>query len=143
MEKILISACLVGDKVRYDGKSQYNPLIKDLLQKYDLVPYCPEVEGGLLTPRVPSEIKKDKVINKEGKDVSKEFKKGADLALAICKYLDIKIAVLKDESPSCGSTLIHNGNFDGSLIKGKGITTRLLEHNGIKVYSDKDIEKLL
>ena len=57
MEKILISACLVGDKVRYDGKSQYNPLIKDLLQKYDLVPYCPEVEGGLLTPRAPSEIK--------------------------------------------------------------------------------------
>ena len=143
MEKILISACLVGDKVRYDGKSQYNPLIKELLEKYELVPFCPEVEGGLNVPRVPSEIKNDRVINKEGKDVTHFFTRGAELALNICQYLQIKIAILKDESPSCGSTQIHNGLFNGGLKKGKGITATLLEQNGIKVYSEKDIEALL
>ena len=143
MEKILISACLVGDKVRYDGKSQYHPLVKDLLEQYELVPFCPEVEGGLKTPRVPSEIKKDKVINKEGKDVTRQFHEGAELALNICKYLHINIAILKDGSPSCGSTEIHNGNFDGRMIKGKGITAKLLEQNGIKVYTENEIEALL
>ena len=86
MEKILISACLVGDKTRYDGKSNYHPLIKELLQKYELVPFCSEVEGGLKTPRKPSEIIKDKVINSEGVDVTKNYKAGAELALNICKY---------------------------------------------------------
>ena len=143
MEKILISACLVGDKVRYDGKSQYHPLIKNLLQKYELVPFCPEVEGGLKPPRVPSEIKGDKVINKEGRDVTKQFTEGAKLALNICKFLDIKIAILKDGSPSCGSTEIHNGHFDGRMIKGKGVTAKLLEQNGIKVYTENEIEALL
>ena len=143
MEKILISACLVGDKVRYDGKSQYHPLIKDLLQKYELVPFCPEVEGGLKTPRLKSEIKKDKVFNEEGKDVTNFFNRGAELALNICKYLNIKIAILKEGSPSCGVNEIHSGNFDNRMKKGKGVTTLLLEQNGIKVYSEADIEQLL
>ncbi len=143
MEKILISACLVGDKVRYDGKSQYHPLIKELLQKYELVPFCPEVEGGLPTPRVPAEIVKDRVLNEKGKDVTANFNSGAELALNICRYLNIKIAILKDGSPSCGSTEIHNGKFDGRMIKGKGITTTLLEQNGVKIYTEKQIEELL
>lgn len=143
MEKILISACLVGDKVRYDGKSQYHPGVKELLEKYELVPFCPEVEGGLKTPRIPSEIHNGRVINKEGKNVTTQFREGAQKALNICKYLDIKIAILKDESPSCGSTQIHDGRFTGKLIKGKGVTTTVLEQNGIKVYSEKDIDKLL
>lgn len=143
MEKILISACLVGDKVRYDGKGQYHPLIKELLEKYELVPFCPEVEGGLPTPRLPSEIRDDKVINKEGRDVTRQFKTGAEKALNICQYLHIDKAILKDDSPSCGSSRIHNGLFDGRLIKGKGITTTLLEQNGITVYSESQIEELL
>ena len=143
MEKILISACLVGDKVRYDGKGQYHPLVKELLEKYELVPFCPEVEGGLSTPRIPSEIYKGKVINKEGKDVTYQFNKGADLAINICKYLDIKIAILKDGSPSCGSKEIHDGKFTGKLIKGKGITATKLEQIGVKIYNEKEIEQLL
>ena len=143
MEKILISACLVGDKVRYDGKSQYSPLVKELLEKYELVPFCPEVEGGLPTPRVPSEIYKGRVINKNNKDVTKEFNLGAELACNICKYLDIKIAILKDGSPSCGSNEIHDGKFTGRMIKGKGITATKLEQIGVKIYTEKDIEKLL
>lgn len=143
MEKILISACLVGDKTKYNGESNYNPLIIDLLKKYELVPFCPEVEGGLKTPRLPSEIKKDKVINQEGKDVTKYYLKGAELALNICKYLDIKLAILKETSPSCGSKEIYDGTFSHKKIKGKGITTKLLEQNGIKVINETQIEELL
>ena len=143
MEKILISACLIGDKTRYDGKSNYNPLIKELLQKYELVPFCSEVEGGLSVPRKPSEIVKDKVMSIDGKDVTRNYQKGAELALNICKYLDIKVAILKDGSPACGVHEIHDGSFKGRKIKGMGITASLLSKNGIKVISEDEITTLL
>ena len=143
MEKILISACLVGDKTRYDGKGNYHPLIKELLEKYELVPFCSEVEGGLSIPRKPSEIVKDKVLNKDGKDVTKNYLAGAEKALNICKYLDIKIAILKDGSPACGVHQIHDGKFSGRKIKGMGITASLLSKNGIKVISEDEIQTLL
>ena len=143
MEKILISACLVGDKVRYDGKSQYSPLVKDLLEKYELVPFCPEVEGGLPTPREPSEIKGSQVIRKDGKNVTREFEKGANKALALCKYLGITKAVLKENSPSCGTHMIHNGHFMNRLVAGMGVTARVLKEHGIEVYSENEISKLL
>ena len=143
MEKILISACLVGDKCKYDGHTNYTPLIKDLLEKYELVPFCPEVEGGLPTPRKPSERKSDKVINNAGKDVTRNFQLGAEKALNICKYLNIKIAILKENSPSCGVNQIYDGNFKNKLIKGEGVTTELLRKNGIAVYNEKQIEELL
>ena len=143
MEKILISACLVGDKTRYDGKGNYHPLVKELLKKYELVPFCSEVEGGLSIPRTPSEIKGDRVINKSGKDVTRNYLAGAEKALNICKYLDIKIAILKDGSPACGVHQIHDGNFTGRKIKGMGITASLLSKNGIKVISEDEIQTLL
>ena len=143
MEKILISACLVGDKCRYDGHTNYTPLIKDLLEKYELVPFCPEVEGGLPTPRKPSERKGDKVINNAGKDVTRNFLLGAEKALNICKYLNIKIAILKENSPSCGVNQIYDGNFNKKLIKGEGVTTELLRKNGVTVYTENQIEELL
>lgn len=143
MEKILISACLVGDKCRYDGKSNYDPKIQQLLEKYELVPFCPECEGGLKTPRLPAERKKDRVIRQDEKDVTFNFEKGADLALNICLYLGIKIAILKENSPSCGVNYIHDGNFNGTLIKGMGVTTELLKRKGIKVLSEKEIDTLL
>ncbi len=143
MEKILISSCLVGDKTRYDGHGNYNPLVKELLEKYELVPFCSEVEGGLSIPRKPSERKGDRVINESGKDVTKYYLKGAELALNICKYLDIKIAILKENSPACGVHQIHDGNFKGKLINGEGTTTELLRKNGITVYSESEIPELL
>lgn len=143
MEKILISACLVGDKVKYDGKSNYNPLIRDLLEHYELVPFCPEVEGGLSIPRKPSEIKGEKVINDAGKDVTNFFESGAKKALQICQYLNIKIAVMKERSPSCGSKQIHDGSFSNRLIAGEGITTHLLRQNGIRVISEEELEDFL
>ena len=143
MEKILISACLIGDKCKYDGHTNYTPAYQQLLEKYELVPFCPEVEGGLSTPRKPSERKGDRVINNAGKDVTKQFVEGAQKALNICKYLDIKIAILKENSPSCGSHQIYDGNFNNKLVKGEGVTAELLRKNGITVYTESQIEELL
>ena len=143
MEKILISACLIGDKCKYDGHTNYTPAYQQLLEKYELVPFCPEVEGGLSTPRKPSERKGDRVINNVGKDVTKQFVEGAQKALNICKYLDIKIAILKENSPSCGSHQIYDGNFNNKLVKGEGVTAELLRKNGITVYTESQIEELL
>ena len=143
MEKILISACLVGDKTKYDGKSNYNPKIKDLLEKYELVPFCPEVEGGLKTPRNPSERVKDRVKMNNGKDVTKNFLSGAELAVNICLYLGIKIAILKENSPSCGTHKIYDGTFSNKLIDGMGVTAETLKRKGIKVISEDEIDTLL
>lgn len=143
MAKILISACLVGDKVNYKGKGNYNPNVEKLKEKYDLVLFCPEVEGGLPIPRIPSEIKGSQVINKEGQLVTRQFELGANKALALCKYLGINKTVLKENSPSCGTHKIHDGYFQDKKIPGKGITARLLESHGIEVYSEDEIDKLL
>ena len=143
MEKILISACLVGEKVSYNGKSNYSPKIQELLKKYELIPFCPEVEGGLSIPRSPCEIYKDKVISKEGNNFTNEYFYGARKALNICNYLGIKIAILKDRSPSCGSKVIHDGSFTTKVIPGMGITAKMLKEKGIKVLSEEDIDTLL
>ena len=143
MEKILISACLVGDKVRYDGKHNQIDKIDQLLEKYELVPFCPEVEGGLKTPRTPSERVKDRVKMKDGKDVTYNFQTGAELALNICLYLGIRIAILKENSPSCGVHKIHDGTFTGKLKDGMGVTAELLTRKGIKVISENEIDTIL
>ena len=143
MERILISACLVGDNVKYDGGNNKNPLIEKLLEKYELVPFCPEVEGGLPTPRHPSEQRGEQVINDIDEDVTDEFNKGADLALNICLYLKIKKAILKERSPSCGVHSIYDGTFSHKVIPGSGVTASLLKRKGITVYSEDEIPKFL
>lgn len=143
MEKILISACLIGDKCKYDGKSNFNPLIEELLKKYELVPFCPEVEGGLSTPRVPSERIKDQVRMENGRNVTHQFYKGADLAVNICMYLGIRVAILKEGSPSCGVNEIYDGTFSHKKIKGQGVTTETLRKRGIRVISENEIEAFL
>lgn len=143
MEKILISACLIGDKCKYDGKSNYHPLIEELLKKYELVPFCPEVEGGLETPRNPSERIKGQVRMENGRNVTHQFHKGAELALNICLYLGIRTAILKEGSPSCGVNEIYDGTFQHRKIKGQGVTSEKLRQKGIKVISENDIEAFL
>ncbi|MCD8195383.1 MAG: DUF523 domain-containing protein [Coprobacillus sp.] len=142
-EKILISACLVGDKVKYDGTSNKLDSLDLLLDKYDLVPFCPEIEGGLNIPRTPAEINGDKVINQKGKDVTDHYNEGASKALLLCEYLGIQKAILKEKSPSCGVHQIYDGSFTHKVIKGEGITTRLLKSKGIEVYSEDEIDLLL
>ena len=143
MEKILISACLVGDNVKYDGKSNKSDKIERLLEKYELVPFCPEVEGGLSIPRKPSERVKDRVKMEGGRDVTHQFESGAEKALNICLYLGIKIAILKENSPSCGSHNIYDGSFSHKLIPGEGVTTELLKKKGITVLNEDEIDTLL
>ena len=143
MEKILISACLVGDNCKYNEGNNLNPQLEGLLEKYELIPFCPEVEGGLSIPRNPSEIKGDRVVMDNNKDVTREFEFGARKALMLCLYLKIKIAVLKERSPSCGTHQVHDGSFSNKLINGMGITAKLLKENGIKVYSEDEINQLL
>lgn len=136
---ILVSACLLGLACRYDGKSKPCEDVIKLTEKYNLIPFCPEVMGGLPTPRHPSEIVGDRVINLIDEDVTVQYKKGAEEALKIAKIYNCKYAILKEKSPSCGSGIIHNGEFDGGYIEGDGITARLLKENGIKVLGESDI----
>ena len=143
MQKILISACLVGDKVNYKGQGNYHPDVEKLKEKYELVLFCPECEGGLPTPRLPNEIRGSQVLRNDGKNVTRAFEVGARKALALCKYLGINKAVLKENSPSCGTHMVHDGYFQGRKIPGMGVTAKLLKDNGIEVFSEEEIEKLL
>ena len=142
-EKLLISACLCGKNTKYNGGNNLIEKIFELEKKYDLYLVCPEVDGGLPVPRVPSEIVGDKVLNKELIDVTKEFNVGANNALKVVIANDIKKALLKDGSPSCGVSTIYDGTFSGSKIEGSGVTAKLLKEFGVKVYSENDIDELL
>ena len=141
--KILVSACLLGENCKYNGKNNFNSLIAKLTNSFVIIPICPEVLGGLTTPRLPSEINNEFVINEAGVDVTYEFNKGAKLALQTALKENIKYAILKEKSPSCGVNKIYDGNFNGTLLAGKGITCQLLEQNGIKCFSENEIDLLL
>lgn len=135
--KILVSKCLLGYNCRYKGDNCLNEKVKALSQNgYEFVGICPEQDGGLPTPRAPGEIVGDKVLTKEGKDITAEYRKGAEHALELAKKEGITMAVLKSKSPSCGYGKIYDGTFSGTLKDGNGITAQLLSDNGIKVVSD-------
>ncbi len=136
---VLISACLLGVPCRYDGKSKK---CVDKIDGVNFIPICPESAGGLETPRVPAEIVGDRVINKEGKDVTAEYLNGSALALETALKYDCKIAVLKDKSPSCGTSGVYDGSFSGRLRNGMGITAKLLSDNHIAVIGENQINFL-
>lgn len=143
MIPVLISSCLLGTNCRYDGKNCFAEDISLLKDKCLLIPICPEQMGGLSTPRYPSEIQNGKVINSNNIDVTKEYKKGAEASLAYAKLNNIKYAILKSKSPSCGLNKIYDGTFSKKLIDGNGITAQLLIDNGIKVYTEKEISTFI
>ena len=126
MEKILVSACLLGIPCRYDGKSMPNEKVMALKEKYTLIPVCPEIYGGLPTPRTPSERVGDLVLMKDGKDVTENYNRGADATLKIAEVNGAKIAILKAKSPSCGKGMIYDGTFSGTLTAGDGVTVEKL-----------------
>jgi uncharacterized protein YbbK (DUF523 family) len=138
-EKILVSACLLGINCKYDETSNKNEKILKLAKDFILVPVCPEILGGLPIPREPAEQRGKRVITKSGKDVTKYFERGAKEVLKICKILKIKKAILKQKSPSCGCGKIYDGTFSGKLIRGDGVTARLLKENKIQVFSEEKI----
>jgi uncharacterized protein YbbK (DUF523 family) len=144
MNKILISACLLGFPVRYDGNSKpiQHPLISQWRQQGVLVSVCPEISGDLPTPRPAAEIQTDgRVLTQQNHDVSNAFKQGAQQALALCQQHNIKMAILKQSSPSCGSTLIYDGSFSQTKINGEGITCQLLRQHGIAVFDENTLEQ--
>ena len=143
MKNVLISACLYGEKCRYDGGDNLISRLDEIKKYCNLIPVCPEVLGGLETPRNPSEIIGEKVVSNVGKDVTNEYKKGAEIALETALENDCKIALMKAKSPSCGVGKIYDGTFSRKLTDGDGITVRLLKENGIKVFDETQIEELL
>lgn len=152
--KILISSCLLGEDVRYDGDNnsiafgnsftfKQKETFMDIVCENEIYSFCPEVSGGLPIPRVPAEIvsstKPFIVKNKEGEDVTINFLVGARNTLDLCKEEDIKVALLKANSPSCGNNTIYDGTFTSTPIKGQGLTAKLLIENGIKVFNETEI----
>jgi len=138
-ETILVSECLAGINCTYDDSNNENKDILELMKTHNLVLVCPEQLGGLSTPRVPAEQLGDKVFDKNGKDVTINFNKGASEALRIAKMYNCKKAILKAKSPSCGSKQIYDGSHSGKIIPGMGVTTILLRENGIEVINENDL----
>jgi len=152
MEKILISACLAGDRVRYDGRRApfETLLLTRLKQEGRLVKVCPEVNAGMKIPRPPAQIVdgsgldvlngRARVMDHKGFDVTGFFIRGAEYALSVARKYGIRIAVLKEKSPSCGVRWIYDGNFTATLRPGEGVTTAMLRKNNILVFSEQELD---
>ncbi len=155
MRKILVSACLLGNPVRYDGNSKAlnHPLLDQWVEQGRIVSFCPEVAGGLPVPRAAAEILDGdgntvfdhdaRVATRNGRDVTDYFVAGARRALALCQQHNISLAVLTESSPSCGSEQIYDGSFTHAPIPGVGVTTALLQRNGILVFSQHQLNAVV
>ena len=141
--KLLISACLLGLRCRYDGESKADPRWEELARYCTLIPVCPEQLGGLATPRPPAERCGDRVLTAEGTDVTAQYRRGAEEALKLYDLADCRGAILKERSPSCGCGTIHDGTFSGGMTAGDGVTAELLKRRGIPVYGESRIEEVL
>ena len=143
MEALLVSACLMGFNCKYSGGNNALPpeALEKLKRRYRLIPVCPEAAGGLPTPRVPSERRGDRVIMRDGRDVTEAFRKGAEIAAGLAEKYRIRRALLKSNSPSCGSKTVYDGSFSGILIRGDGITAAVLKERGIEITDS--FQKLL
>ena len=133
-----MSACLLGAACRYDGRSVPDQWIQALAAHHRLIPVCPEIYGGLPTPRPPAEIQGTRVCTRSGTDVTEQYEKGAIEVLRLATMLNCKWAILKEKSPSCGSGRIYDGTFSGTLTSGYGKTAALLRQNGITVISETE-----
>jgi uncharacterized protein YbbK (DUF523 family) len=144
-QKILVSACLLGHKVRYDN-GDVPCLDSRFLAWHEegrLVHICPEVVGGLSTPRPDAQRQGDRVVTGAGADVTAEFEKGAQATLDLAIKNDVKLAILKQDSPSCGSLFIYDGSFTDAKKEGEGTTTELLRKNGIKVFGEDQLDEVV
>ncbi|MGN0467519.1 MAG: DUF523 domain-containing protein [Acutalibacteraceae bacterium] len=136
-----ISACLCGVNCRYDGKSKPNKEVTELYNQGDAILICPEQAGGLSVPRPPCEIKNGRIISKNGQDLTEAYLRGSQKVLEKCLEYGVEKAILKQNSPSCGTKHIYDGTFRGKLIDGEGVTAKLLRENGIEVFGEDDFVK--
>lgn len=142
MKRILVSACLLGAACKYSGGDNYCPQVAALLKDYQLVPVCPEQLGGLPTPRTPAERQGDRVIAKDGRDVTAAYLRGAQEALKLAKLFGCDTAILKARSPSCGAQGIYDGTFTGTVIPGSGVTAELLRGAGLRILTEEESDQL-
>lgn len=138
---ILVSACLLGENCKYSGGNNYNEDVVRYLENKEYLPVCPEMAGGLKSPRAPAEIQNGRVVDEEGKDVNEAFLKGAEITLALAKGHQAELCILKANSPSCGCGTIYDGTFTHKQIPGNGITASLLLENGFSVITEEDLKR--
>ena len=138
--KILVSACLLGVRCRYDGKSKPHPAVERLMEQHTLIPVCGEIFGGLPTPRVSAERQGARVVTADGRDVTAAYRRGAEEVLRLARRYGCKAAILKERSPSCGSGRIYDGTFTGTLTDGWGVTAELLRDHGSGVVGESEAE---
>ena len=145
MKRLLVSACLLGFDCKYSGGNNAleGETVRALRRKWALVPVCPELSGGLSVPRVPSERRAERVVSREGADVTAAFEKGAAVACRLCERFGCRTALLKENSPSCGSGSIYDGSFSGTLVPGDGLAAEKLRKLGVKLFGESEIKKLL
>ncbi len=139
-EALLVSACLLGTNCKYNGGNNALPpeRLAALEERFRLVPVCPERDGGLPTPRLPSERRGERVVNRAGEDVTEAFRRGAELALETALREGCRLALLKERSPSCGSGRIYDGSFTGTVFPGDGVTAEMLKKSGLTVCSETE-----
>lgn len=142
--KLLVSACLLGIGCKYSGGDNRCPALLDALQRgsHQAVPVCPEIYGGLPTPRPPAERRGDRVVTQTGCDVTEQYRRGAQAALDLYRQLGCQAAILKSRSPSCGCGSVYDGSFTHTLVSGDGVTGELLRQNGIPVYTEETFSLL-
>jgi len=141
--RVLVSQCLLGIDCRYDGGNNYREEMARLMEMCEVIPVCPEILGGMTTPRAPSERLEGRVVSRDGADVTAAFDRGAMQALRLAKMYGAGYAVLKQSSPSCGSATIYDGTFTGKKIPGKGVTAEAFEKEGIRIFDEKHIGELM
>lgn len=137
--KIMVSACLMGENCKYNGGNNLNEKVLDYVKGHEVISICPEVMGGLPTPRIPAEIVNGTVTTKDGRNVDTEFRTGARTALEIAKENQVDLVVLQSRSPSCGPKQIYDGSFSGQKIEGQGVFAKLLTKNGFQIIDVEDL----
>ena len=144
-ERLLISACLLGSRCKYDGGDNALPeaALAALRERYALVPVCPETAGGLPVPREPCERRNGRVVSCSGRDVTAQYEAGAETALALARRFGCRAALLKERSPSCGAGRIYDGAFRHALTVGDGVAAEALRAAGLALFGESDVGKLL
>lgn len=140
----IISKCLLGENCKYNGGNNYDEAVVKFSEEHSYIAVCPEVLGGLPTPRIPAEKIGEKIINRQGDDVTENFRLGSEKAFEEVllegkrRGEPIEGAILKAKSPSCGADLIYDGNFNGKLVEGDGVFASLLKKNNIRIKNEKE-----
>ena len=140
---VLVSACLLGVPCRYDGQSKRHPLAQELCRRHRVIPVCGEIFSGLPTPRPPAEICGQRVVTREGADVTAAYRRGAEAVLELARLTGAEAAILKERSPSCGFGTVYDGTFTETAAAGDGMAAELLASHGVRVYGESRIEELL